>query len=149
MFNAVEFVHRLESEGLSRGAAEAIAQGIDDRNRDLVTKADLTELATKADLLALKADLELSLAMTRTDLEKGLATTRADLEIGLAKTRADLEKGLLTLRADLETGLVATRADFQIELAKALNRQTLQFGAMLLAAIGIAIGIARVALGAN
>lgn len=43
-FNQVEFVRLLEKEGLGRGAAEAIAQGIDDGRRELVTKADL-ELA--------------------------------------------------------------------------------------------------------
>ena len=47
MFNAVEFIHRLEKAGLAREAAETIASGIDDGRRDLVTKEELQrELAT-------------------------------------------------------------------------------------------------------
>lgn len=51
-FDPVSFIHRLEAEGIARGAAEAIAQGIEDRNRELATKQDLVDLVTKSQLEA-------------------------------------------------------------------------------------------------
>lgn len=55
MFNQVDFIHRLEREGLARGAAETIATGIDEGRR---------ELATKADLDTAKNDLERLIALS-------------------------------------------------------------------------------------
>lgn len=64
MFNAVEFIHRLEGAGLSREAAETIANGIEERNQALATRNDLDNLVTKSDLSSTKAELEVLIAQT-------------------------------------------------------------------------------------
>ena len=64
MFNAVNFIHRLEGAGLSRAAAETIAEGIDERNRENATKGDLTELVRRADLSQAKSELEVLIAQS-------------------------------------------------------------------------------------
>ena len=65
-FNQVGSVRLLEKEGLGRGAAEAIAQGIDDGRRELVTKADLDVAMARQTIqfgVMLGAGLALAIAM--------------------------------------------------------------------------------------
>ena len=88
-FDPVDFVHPLEREGIARGAAEAIAQGIEDRNRELATKADLdrytSELKGEIAQLATKAEskLELQAALARQTVQVG-AMMAAGLGLGTA-----------------------------------------------------------------
>ena len=95
-------------------AAKALrAAGFEDRQAEAVTGvvrhavgADRDTLATKADVAALRADLDTGLAGLRADLDTGLARMRADLDTGLAASRADLD----TLRADIYRALWAQGA---------------------------------------
>ena len=72
MFNQVEFIHRLEREGIARGAAEAIAGGIDDGRSDL---------STKDDIAVLRNDLISSEARTKTDLTFSEDRLKAAIEL--------------------------------------------------------------------
>jgi len=80
LFNTHTFVKRLTAAGMPELQAEILADEhvklIDER---LATKADLANIATKADLEAVKADL----AYVKTDLESvktDLAYVKTDLE---------------------------------------------------------------------
>ena len=88
-FNPVDFIHRREAEGIARGAAEAIAQGIEDRNRKLATRADLDGIRT--DIGAVRSDID----FVRKDLDR--FTTKGDLklEIQTALARQTVQFGAM------------------------------------------------------
>ena len=85
MFNPVEFIHRLEKEGLPRGAAEAIALGIDEGRRELATKEDLLTARQdiKADLEKFATKLELERAIARQTIQFGIMLA-SGIGIGIA-----------------------------------------------------------------
>jgi len=70
--------------------------------------ADVGQLATKADLADLRADVHTEIAAVRTEIE----ALRADMRTEIAGVRTELE----TLRAELRTEIADVRGDF-----KALN----------------------------
>jgi hypothetical protein len=76
VFNTHAFVKRLTAAGMPEAQAEALADEltplIDDR---LATKADLAELATKAELLATRADLKTEIAEAKTEIIKSMFGT--------------------------------------------------------------------------
>ena len=70
-FDTHRFVKHLTQKGLTREQAEALAEErVNLINGNLATKADLAALRT--DLAALRADLELSLSPFKVELLKGM-----------------------------------------------------------------------------
>ena len=142
-FDTHAAIKEMKDSGLAEAHAESIVSAIQanmGRLADVPTKADLENLATKADWekLLTKADLE-NLA-TKADWEKLL--TKADLE-NLA-TKADWEK-LLTktdLRA-IKTELKATRAELKAALRHLELSLTIQLGLMMLAVASLAVAAGR------
>lgn len=93
---------RLVESGLAEETAEVLA---DEQSRLLTDN-----LATKSDLLAVKAELEKGLASVRADLETGLAFGRTELQTGLAATEARLMRwmaGLLIAQGGLIVTLIS------------------------------------------
>jgi len=93
---------------------EKVVQSFDDKANELALqkklelKDELTkELATKADLLLLRTDLENEIAKTRIEIENKIDKTRIELESKIDKTRIDLENKIdkvdmkLTMRLNL------------------------------------------------
>jgi len=91
-----EVVKELLAAGFSDKQAEAVTRVVQ-RSQDI----DLSNLATKADLAATKADLQADLAATKAELQAGLAATKAELQAGLAGVKADLQMGLAAAKVDL------------------------------------------------
>jgi len=58
--DTLKFVRKLTDAGMDRNMAEALADGF--------AEADMSDLVTKADLLAAKSDLQLTMAELRTEL---------------------------------------------------------------------------------
>lgn len=101
-FDTHRFVKRLVESGLAEETAEVLA---DEQSRLLTDN-----LATKSDLLAVKAELEKGLAAVRADLETGLAFGRTELQTGLAATEARLMRwmaGLLIAQGGLIVTLIS------------------------------------------
>jgi len=101
-FDTHRFVKRLVESGLAEETAEVLA---DEQSRLLTDN-----LATKSDLLAVKAELEKGLAAVRADLETGLAFGRTELQTGLAATEARLMRwmaGLLIAQGSLIVTLIS------------------------------------------
>jgi hypothetical protein len=91
---------RLQEAGFNEKQAEALTAAL----RDVAAPYDVSALATKADLTALKADLKTDFAAFATKADLAGLATKADL--AAFATRADLA----TLKADLIqwiVGLVA------------------------------------------
>ena len=84
-FDTLSVSHDLEAAGMNRKHAEAIAHAVASAG-----DAARVDLATKADVTALKSDLE--------RVELGLKSDMAELR---KDTRSDLERVELGLRADM------------------------------------------------
>lgn len=97
-FDTLKMARKLEAAGFpgaqAAGAAEAMAEAMAG-----------AELATKADVLGVKSDLQ----TVKTDLERTMLQTRHDLEHAIGKTRQDskLESKIEMLRRDMTIRLGA------------------------------------------
>src|ERR1700689_4145703 len=82
-FDTLKMARKLEAAGFAgpqaAGAAEAMAEAISG-----------AELATKADLLAVKADLTHEIGLVRSDLEREIGLVRAGLEREIGHVRTDM-----------------------------------------------------------
>ena len=87
--DTLKFVKRLTEGGLSREAAEAIAEGLNE--------ADASDLATRADLAEVRTILQADLAEVRTELKAEIAEVRTELRTEIAAVRTSIAD----LRADL------------------------------------------------
>ena len=102
-FDSHRFVKSLTASGFTEAQAEALAH----------EQIHLLEvnLATKSDLGAAKADLEVSIDKFRSDLEVKIEEVRADLEVKIEKVRSDLEVKIEKVRSDLEVKIEKVRSD--------------------------------------
>jgi hypothetical protein len=145
-FDTLVQTKRLREAGFEEKQAEALTAMV----RDAVKPLDTTDLATKADLAAFKADLKTDLAAFKADVatKSELAAFKADLKADFAAFKADvaMKSDLAALRAELKADL-ATKS----ELA-ALKADLLQWiigliaGAVVLNAfivVGTMLGLLR------
>ena len=92
-------------------AARALrAAGFEDRQAEAVTGVVRHAVGADRDTLATKADV----AALRADLETGLAASRADLDTGLATLRADIYRALWAQGAGLVAVMAALIAAFKL-----------------------------------
>jgi hypothetical protein len=105
-FDTLKMARKLEAAGFpgpqAAGAAEAMAEAMSG-----------AELATKADLFAVKGDLERAIGSVRTDLERAIGSVRTDLERAIGSVRTDLEREVGSVRIDLERELGSVRAEMK------------------------------------
>ncbi|MBC6406554.1 MAG: DUF1640 domain-containing protein [Rhodospirillales bacterium] len=80
-FDTHAAVKRLRQAGFTEGQAEALSETLQDgvAGGDLATKADLANLATKAELAEVKNELKTELAEAKTELKTDLAQVKVDL----------------------------------------------------------------------
>ena len=122
-FDTHKFVKHLTENGFTEQQAEVLAE----EQVNLLN----TNLATKADILALKADIEKLRLATKTDI---------------ADVKRDIEKLRLATKADIESLRLATKADIadvkaDIEKVKA-DLLKWMFG-MMLAGIGLVVTLVK------
>ena len=151
-FDTLSASKQLREAGMSEGVAEAVvsvfqhAAAMPDISH-LATKADLDalRLVTKSDLdarsAAMKADLDALRLMTKSDLEAQSAAMRADLDAQGARMKADLDAQGARVKADLDL----MRADIgalKREMATKADLADLraEFGARLLQQTWMTIG---------
>lgn len=94
MADRLSLAHAIENSGVARDAAEAIAGEVDELIRENVaTKADITLLRAeiKADITAVRTELKADIAAVRTELKAGIAAVRTELKADIAAVRAELD----------------------------------------------------------
>ena len=120
-FDTLAFARRLEAAGFSRVQAEALAEEqarlIDER------------LATKADIAAIRADIEALRLSTARDIEALRLSGKADIEALRLSGKADIE----ALRLSGKHDLAEVRADILKWLVGSVGLQTVVILGSLLA----------------
>lgn len=120
MFDTHRAVKKLTGAGFTENQAEALIDAVRDEQE---------ALATKADLLAVRADLREEISALRAELKEDIAVLRAELKEDLAVLRAELKDDIAVLRADNN----AIRSEMQaLEL-----RMTLRLGGLVAAGVAI------------
>lgn len=119
-FDTLKMARKLEAAGFpgpqAAGAAEAMAEAMSG-----------AELATKADLLAVKAELAHEIGLVRTDMEREIGHVRTDMTA-------------------LETRLIAAITKVSTD-AEILRRDiTIRLGAVAMASTGIILAAMRIML---
>ena len=102
--DTLAFSKRLKEAGADDGLAEAIVEGI--------TAADTSELATKADLAEVRADL---------------ATVEHALKADIAEVKADIDRVEHALKADIDR----VELGLKVEISKTGNRTALLIGGLI------------------
>ena len=108
-FDTLRYSKRLQALGFTQAQAEGFAE----IQRELIDE----RLATKADLYAVKADLELKIEATRADVHAA--------------------------KADLELKIETTRKDLSIEIARLSDQMTIRTGGMMAAAIAVVTALVK------
>jgi len=127
-FDTLKLARRLESAGFPPKQAGDTAEAL----ADAMSGA---ELATKADLGAVRADL----AAVKTELKAEIAALRAELKGDIAALRAELKGDIAALRAELKGDIAALKADIEL-----LRRDlTIRLGSMIVVAVGILLAAIR------
>ena len=93
--DTLKFVRRLTGAGMERPLAEAIVEGL--------AEADTSELATKADFVAMRADL----AAMEASLKAEIAALRTELKTDIAENRAEFFRFMM-VQAVTIVGLTIT-----------------------------------------
>ena len=111
------------------GRMEPLLVRLDERTANLATKAELAEV---------RADLKAELAEVRSDLKAELAQVRSDVKAELAEVRSDVKAELAEVRADLKAELGEVRSDILVELAGKATKGTVWTVGLTLAGVIVA-----------
>ena len=91
VFDTHRFVRNLTASGFTERQAEALAnEQVQLLNANLATKADIA--AVQADVERVQANLETKLAAVQADLEVNLANVQSGLEVKIANVQSNLLK---------------------------------------------------------
>jgi len=124
-FDTHQFIQTLSQSGMPVEQAEAISNAV-----RMAYAHGASDLATKADLAALKADLKADLA-TKAD-KTDLAEVKADL----AEVKADLTE-VKTDLAGVKTNLTTLKAELEHSNKLLEKSMTIRLGSMLFVAVGV------------
>ncbi len=149
-FDTHRFVKRLTESGFTEKQAETLAEEhVELINSNLATKADIAavtadiealRLATKADIAAVRSDIEALRLATKADIEGLRKELKADTE-GLRKElKADIEGLRKELKADIEALRQETKTDIATLKADLLKWM---FGA-LIAQGGLIVALVKI-----
>ena len=154
-FDPLAAARELKAAGFESEQAEALAAqlrfaaGAD--HADLATKADVEALkgdidalraATKADVEALKGDIDALRAATKADVEALRTATKADIAETESRLRADLAETETRLRTDLAETETRLRTAVQADIAGIrAELGTVRWAVGLIAAFLFVIGI--------
>ncbi len=138
--DTLKFAKRLREAGFSDPQAEAVIATVQEA-------AEGAELATKADLSDMRADLKAEIAELRADLKGEIAELRAELRAGIAELRAELRAEIAALHGELREVELRFEARFEALKADILDRVfALILGAIVVnvvAIVGAMFGVAK------
>lgn len=119
--NSLAVSRSLQSAGIAREHADAIAEAMTDRDLNAATKADLDAVNTnlQRDIAAIRSELSKEIAAVRTDLTKDIAAVRTDLTKEIAAVRTDLSKDIAISAERLRTEMHAGNNKILMAIAAA------------------------------
>jgi len=119
LFDTLRLARTLREKGFSPEQADGIAEALSTAtHEDLATKADVTMLRAelKTDIAELKADI----AELRSELKTDIAELRSELKTDIAELKGEIA----AVKADLETDIADIKADILKWMVGAIGFQT-------------------------
>ena len=136
-FDPLAAARELKAAGFESEQAEALAAQL-----RFAAGADHADLATKADVEALKGDIDALRAATKADVEALRTATKADIAETESRLRADLAETETRLRTDLAETETRLRTAVQADIAGIrAELGTVRWAVGLIAAFLFVIGI--------
>jgi uncharacterized protein involved in exopolysaccharide biosynthesis len=127
-FDTLKLARRLESAGFAPRQAGDTAEALAEAMAG-------AELATTADVVAVRTDLKAEIAAVRAELKAEIAALRAELKAEIASVRTEIA----ALRGELKAEIAAVRAEIEL-----LRRDiTIRLGSMIVVAVGILLAAIR------
>jgi hypothetical protein len=124
-------VKELQAAGFSEAQAEAVTRAVR-RAQDL----DVSNLATKAELEALRSEMKTGFQALRSEIESSRTGLKGEIDLLRAATKADIDG----LRAGTRTEMAELKSDLLKWMMGAMGLQTI-------AILGAIVGLARVLKG--
>lgn len=137
-FDTLKFVRALRDKAKlppeqAEGFAEAIAEAVQ------------SDLATKADLQATRADLKSELQAVRTELKTEIQTVRTELKSEIQIVRTEIRETELRLEAKIESVKADTKAQIEASKAEILKWMFGTVGFQTILILGAVAALARFA----
>jgi len=127
-FNTYELIKNLEKAGMSETQAEAISTGI-------LRAHEVANLATKADLREVKADVKSSELALRAEIQE----VRSEFRESLAQMDAKIDK----VEASLDAKIDKVEANLDAKIDKLELRMTIKLGSMMIVAVGVLTAVIK------
>ena len=109
-FDTHRFVKNLTESGFTEQQAEALAkEQVQLLNSNLATKVDIQ--AIRADIEAVKAALEAKIETVKAELEAKIEVVKADLDAKIETVKTELEARIEVVKADLDAKIEASKVD--------------------------------------
>ena len=109
-FDTHRFVKNLTESGFTEQQAEALAkEQVQLLNSNLATKVDIQ--AIRADIEAVKAALEAKIETVKAELEAKIEVVKADLDAKIETVKTELEAKIEVVKADLDAKIEASKVD--------------------------------------
>jgi hypothetical protein len=124
--DTLKVARRLREAGFTEPQAEAVLAAVQDAaaGADLATKADLDAVRVdfKTEIAELRAELKTEIAELRAELKAEIAELRAELRAEIAELRAELKAEIADLRSELRQSELRLEAKLEAIKADILNR---------------------------
>ena len=134
-FDTHRFVKRLTGAGMNERQAEVLA----DEQVALLN----ANLATKAELADVEANLAARIAQVEASLEARIAQVEASLEARIAQVEANLRSEIAQVEASLEARIAQVEANLRSEIAQVEARLLRWMVGALIAQAGLIVGLLR------
>ena len=137
-FDKLAYVDRLQAAGMGEREARALAEGLDQALRE--------EVATRSDLVAVKAELSADIAAVKAELSADIAALKAELSADIAALKAQLSADIAAVKSDLvavKTELSADIASVRTEVAAAKHDMLRWVVSMAFAQTGLTVALIK------
>lgn len=101
--------------------------------------SEMPQLATKADLFAVKADVQTGLLTVKADMQADLLMVKAGMQADLLTVKADMQADLFAVKADMQADLLALKVDMH----KEFNAQTWKIMGLIVTLVIGLFGLTR------
>jgi hypothetical protein len=112
-------LHAAARSALGDAQGDTLMALVPPANTDIATiqALDRLQMATTADIVAVRTELKTDIAAVRTELKGDIAAVRTELKTDIAAVRTELKGDIAELRTELKTGIAGLRTELKGDIA--------------------------------
>jgi uncharacterized membrane protein len=142
MLDTLKASEKFKSAKFSKEQSDALVEVISNLNAQIVTKADIKDMATKSDITEVKVGIQ----KVETELKTEIAEVKADIQKVETELKVEFAELKAETKADIEHLRVETKADIaevKSDIVHLEQRMTIKLGAIMIAGVGFIVMFER------